>query len=223
MENTKKKGKGLVITLAIFMVVFATCAALLFTGVVKSPLVEEKKCTETKVDTKTTDDTKKTDTKTDTTTTKTADERYKEYITSLAASIKEKYVSDHEIHSESHESKDYYNAESYMYTNSSYGVAIKSNLELVYTSNGIRDQHIADNVVSFYNIHEGNGLDYFIYFITTDGKLHRTELIDHIFNNTELTIEDLDYKNIIEVKQGSAVAAVPIFIDIDGNVIFRNN
>ena len=220
MESTNKKKKNiLAIILGVILVAVTTFGVLLYTGIVKSPMVKEKDCTETSTKT---DDTKKTDTKT-TTTEKTADERYKEYVTGLAASIKEKYVSDHEIHSESHESKDYYNAESFMYTNSSYGVAIKSNLELVYTSNGIRDQHIADNVVSFYNIHEGNGLDYFIYFITTDGKLHRTELIDHIFNNTELTIEDLDYKNIIEVKQGSAVAAVPIFIDIDGNVIFRNN
>ena len=67
MENTNNKSKkGLIITLVVFMLAFATCAALLFTGVVKSPLVEEKKCTETKCDTKTTDDTKKTDTKTDT-------------------------------------------------------------------------------------------------------------------------------------------------------------
>ena len=54
MEN-KKSGKGLVICLTIFMLAFATCAALLFTGVVKSPLVKEKeckctKCTDTKTD-----------------------------------------------------------------------------------------------------------------------------------------------------------------------------
>ena len=60
MEN-KKNSKGLVITLVIFMLVFAACAALLFTGVIKSPMVKEKDCTETKcsVDTKTDDDTKK--------------------------------------------------------------------------------------------------------------------------------------------------------------------
>ena len=64
MEN-KKSGKGLVICLTIFMLVFATCTALLFTGVIKSPMVKcEDKVVE-KTSTKTDDDTKKTDTKTD--------------------------------------------------------------------------------------------------------------------------------------------------------------
>lgn len=44
MENTKK-GNGLVITLIIIVVALATCATLLFTGVVKSPFIDEKKCT----------------------------------------------------------------------------------------------------------------------------------------------------------------------------------
>ena len=59
MEKTnKKKGKGLIITLIVLLVAFAACAALLFTGVIKSPLVKEKKCAKC-TETKTTDDKKK--------------------------------------------------------------------------------------------------------------------------------------------------------------------
>jgi len=75
MEN-KKKGKGLVITLTILLVACAACAALLFTGVVKSPLVKYEDKTTEKTSTKTDDDTKKestTDDDTKKSTTKVSD------------------------------------------------------------------------------------------------------------------------------------------------------
>ena len=220
MAENKRSCKGLVITLVIFMVAFATFAALLFTGVVKSPLVKWEKKTVEKTSTRTDDDTKKSST-----TEKTADERYKEYITNLAASIKKNYVSDHVIPEGGYESNDHYNSERFGNASQGfYAVGVTSNLELVYSFNDKKDVKIADNVVSFYTIFVGNGGMKTLYYITTDGVIHSANLEMHLYNGDELKINDLEYKNIVEVKTGATYSAsVPIFIDIDGNVIFRNN
>ncbi|MBR3116702.1 MAG: hypothetical protein IKF36_02365 [Bacilli bacterium] len=221
MEKPKKKTNILAIILGVILVAVTTFGVLLYTGVVKSPMVKEKDCTET---TTKKDDTKKTDTKTDTT--KSADERYKEYITNLAASIKENYISDHKIDEGGYETSDKYNSQRIFGGSDrvGYGVAIKSNLELVYSYQTTDERHIADNVVSFYPVYVGNGGYKTLYYITTDGVVHSANLELHLFDNQDLKITDLDYKNIIEVKSGTTYsAAVPIFVDIDGNVIFRNN
>ena len=59
MAENKKSGKGLVITLIVLLVAFAACAALLFTGVIKSPMVKCEEKTTEKTNTKTDSDTKK--------------------------------------------------------------------------------------------------------------------------------------------------------------------
>ena len=52
MENNKK-GNGLVVFLVVLVLLLAVGGTLLFTGVVKSPLIKETKCKETKCNTKT--------------------------------------------------------------------------------------------------------------------------------------------------------------------------
>ncbi|MBQ3475207.1 MAG: hypothetical protein IJH20_03460 [Bacilli bacterium] len=220
MENTNKKsGKGLVITLVIFMLAFAACAALLFTGVVKSPMVKEKDCKETKCDTTTKNDTKKTDTKTST----TADERYKEYISNLAASIKENSKFEEDpmtqglvgIFFESYKNEVFGSEVKY------YSVELTKDLELVYSYGDTKRQKVADNVVSYYRIHVGNGDSYRFYYITTDGTIHSVNLEETIYLGKTLDVKDLEYKNIVEVRQGSTVAGFPVFVDIEGK-IFKN-
>ena len=224
MENTKKKsGKGLVICLTIFMLVFAACAALLFTGVIKSPMVKcEEKVVE-KTSTKTADDTKKSST-----TEKTADERYKEYISGLAESIKKNYISDHKVDEGGYETSDQYNSSRHGNTsNGIYTISVTSNLELVYSflptsSVSTEEKKLADNVVSYYDVYTGNGAMSTLYFITTDGVVHKANLEQNLYNGEELVITDLEYKNIIEVKAGSHWGgAMPIFVDIDGNVYMK--
>lgn len=216
----RKSNKGLVICLIILLLAFVCISILLGMGIVKSPFVKCDDCKDKT--TVVTNDDKKADTKT--VTSKTADERYKEYISNLASSIKENYVSDHEIDEASHESKDKYNRASLKggEYNNGYVVAIKSNLDLVYNYMTTDDRVIAKDVVSFYVIHEGNGIYKTLYYITSDGKLHSVNLELHFFENEELKTKDLEYKNIVEVKQGSSTGGRAIFVDIDGNVTFGN-
>ena len=215
MENTNNKSKkGLIITLVVFMLAFATCAALLFTGVVKSPLVEEKKCTETKCDTKTTDDTKKTDTKTDATTEKTADERYKEYIDNLSKSIEKQKITF------------------YYRTNGGYSfqIIIDNNKNLLIggdapTFNRMANK-VADGVIDFFITGVGNGGFHSIYYLNTNGELYRASL-ETSFENNQFEFEKVEVKNIVGVKpivtsNGVEAANSAAFIDIDGNMVTNN-
>ena len=165
------------------------------------------------------------DTKKDSSTVQTSEERYKTYLDSLAASIKKNYVSSHETEENQYEkwTKDKYNRQTFSVLDKWYSVAITSNLELVYSFGETKDQKIADNVVSFYTIHTGNGAYKSLYFITTDGKVHSANIETFLYENSTLEVKDLEFKNIIEVKQGTSTAAIPIYIDIDGNVIFNKN
>ena len=77
MEKPKKRTNILAIILGVILVAVTTFGVLLYTGVVKSPMVKEKdcscpKCTDTK-----TDNTKKTDTKT---TDKVTETRYYQFV-----------------------------------------------------------------------------------------------------------------------------------------------
>ena len=215
-KKEKKNNNGLVAFLVILLLVFAAGSVLLFTGVVKSPMV---KCEETK-EIIYEDDTKK-----DSSTVQTSEERYKKYLDSLAASIKKNYVSSHETEENQYEkwTKDKYNRQTFSVLDKWYSVAVTSNLELVYSYGEAKDQHIDDNVVSFFTIHTGNGVYKSLYYITTDGKLHVANLESFLYENEVLKKEELEFKNIIEVKQGTSTAAIPIYIDIDGNVIFNKN
>ncbi|MBQ3475105.1 MAG: hypothetical protein IJH20_02945 [Bacilli bacterium] len=209
MEN-KKSGKGLVICLTIFMLVFAACAVLLFTGVIKSPMVKCEDKTTEKTSTKTDDDTKKSST-----TEKTVDERYKDYLNNLANEIKEKSKFDDGTLEADLPGivNSTYDFESKMYT-----VSINKNLELTFTGNGYSNYKIADNVVLYNRIFYGNGGYSNIYYITTDGKIHMSNMEAVAFLGKEPNITDVDKKNIVNIIQGSSSAGFPIFIDIEGNV-----
>ena len=204
MEN--KKGNGLTIFLIILVLIFAIVGTLLFTGVIKSPLV---KCNEKEVVENNTinDNTKK-----DTTTVvqKTADERYKEYLTNLANSIKTNYLADAD--------------EIKGFTNNNWGSAeLNQNLELIArklndNTNELDTYKIADNVVSFTATGNGQGAYYSVYYITADGKLYQAKKTDLSIDAYE--IKELENKNIIEIRIGSMMyyGQVPIFVDIDGNI-----
>lgn len=235
MENNKK-GNGLVILLIVLLLVFASVSVLFITGVIKSPFVKETTNVETSNKTTITTESETTNSETvnnsstnEQTTkvvTKSSDERYKEFITNLASSIKKNYINDHKQIEGSYETSDIYNSERMRggANNNGYTVAVKNNLELIYSYQTTDERHIADNVVSFFDVYVGNGGYKTLYFITTDGVLHSVNLELHLFENEELKIADLDYKNIVEIKTGATTSAsVPIFIDIDGNVIFRKN
>ena len=106
-----------------------------------------------------------------------------------------------------------YDFESKMYT-----VSINKNLELTFTGNGYSNYKIADNVVLYNRIFYGNGGYSNIYYITTDGKIHMSNMEAVAFLGKEPNITDVDKKNIVNIIQGSSSAGFPIFIDIEGNV-----
>ncbi|MBQ3475208.1 MAG: hypothetical protein IJH20_03465 [Bacilli bacterium] len=227
MEN-KKSGKGLIITLVVLLIAFAACAVLLFTGVVKSPMVKcEEKVVE-KTSTKTDDDAKKSST-----TEKTADERYKEYVSNLASEIKAYYNNSKgrttSLSSYASDSfKVYYDVYSGF---GSYRLSISNNLELLMDASNPNNEELyskyklADNVVAYFVKHLGNGVPSTLYYITSDAKLHSIEVETTLSQGSkDFTAKDLDKKNIVNIEQATFVDAGGedvLFIDIDGNAIGR--
>lgn len=218
MAENKKSGKGLIIFLIILVIALATVGTLLFTGVIKSPMVKCEEKTTEKTDTKTDSDTKKSST-----TEKTVEERYKDYINNLANEIKEKSkFEDGTVESTLNGIiNDTYNNVSLTDSSDSkwnYTVSITKDLDLLVTGNGYTDYKIGSNVVSYYRIFYGQSGFSNIYFITTDGVLHSFNLEPFIYGGKEPSVKALDKKNIVEVRQGSTTAKYPIFVDIDGNL-----
>lgn len=225
MAENKKSGKGLVITLIVLLVAFAACAALLFTGVIKSPMVKcEEKVVE-KTSTKTDDDTKKSST-----TEKSADERYKDYISKLAEDIKGYYNNSKgqntALQSYASDTFDVYMDQGF----GTYRLRINNNLELVMdvtkpnNESLYQGQKLADNVVAYFVKHLGNGIPSTLFYITTEGKLYSAELETALGEGKFDSLEkkELDKKNIVNIEQATFVEAGGedvLFIDIDGNVI----
>lgn len=217
MENTNVKSKkGLVIFLIIVMIVLFAVLTLFFAGILKSPFVKE---TSTVTNTSTTSETTK-----ETSTTKTSNERYKDYISNLAKSIDEKYkeVKDYEnpgLNNESVYNKNDVTGLGYIIT-----INEKKELKIKYISGVDKvnpdyvDYKIADNVVSYYRIHIGNGEYYSLFYITTEGKVYSASIENGI--ETAITTKEVEnVKNIVEVKEGSGLTAgFPIYVDIDGNI-----
>ena len=219
----KKSNTGLVIFLVILLIAVTAVCTLLATGVVKSPFVKEDCKDKTTV---VTNDDKKADNKT--VTSKTADERYKEYIANLAKNVKEKSSFEaNTIEGQfSGYTNDVYNNNYYNNGDETdyYNISITKDLELIinYGDSTFKEYKIADNVVTYSRIHTGNGGMTSLYYITTDGKVHSVNIEASIYGGKAVSIADLDKKNIIEIKQGSTSAGFPVFIDIDGNVTFGN-
>ena len=218
MEKTeKKKGNtGLLVFLIILVMGLVVFSTLLFTGVMKSPLV---KC-ETKPST------------TNITTEKTPDERYKEYIKNLADSIKKNYVGDYKsvVTNSAEEYKYNKSSDSYYFKSTNmYTLEITSDLKLLYvvpSGSGPDYSKVADDVVSYFNIYVGNGGYHTLYFITTDGTLHSANVDEVLNEGKQLVVKDLEYKNIVEVKGGiegneHTGSHMPIFVDIEGNLIMK--
>ena len=90
------------------------------------------------------------------------------------------------------------------------------------------DYKIADNVLSFYLITEGQDSGKNLYFINSDGTVGSADIEYGVVNNGVVNIKsDLGYKNIVSIVQGgfglefSGVHSA-IFIDINGNM-YNNN
>ena len=110
-----------------------------------------------------------------------------------------------------------------------YTLEITSDLKLLYvipSGSGLDYSKVADDVVSYFNIFEGNGGYHTLYFITTDGTLHSANVDEVLNEGKQLVVKDLEYKNIVEVKGGvdgneHTASHMPIFVDIDGNLIIK--
>ena len=87
---------------------------------------------------------------------------------------------------------------------------------------------IADQVLSFYVIREGQDIGNNLYFINNDGTVGSADIEYGVLNNGTISIEnDLGYKNIVSVVNGGfglehSGGAGAIFIDINGNIYNQN-
>ena len=152
---------------------------------------------------------------------KTADERYKDYLDNLSKSIQKTYVN--ETPTEDY-STSIVNTSVIEKTElgSTYLIEIDNKLELKVSSQeaNLNDYKIADNVVSYYIIHTGNGGFSTLYYINSSGKVYSANVENAIYNKTNIETKEItDVKNIIEIKEGSSTSGFPLFVDIDGNII----
>ena len=143
---------------------------------------------------------------------KTADERYKEYLDNLVKSIKKTYVNSNK--------EDDYSTElsniTYVEKKDMDPYSISITKDLILTVGG---EELSDKAVSYFNVHTGNGDYNTLYFITTEGKVYSANYESSRVELKEPEVKEITgLKNIIEVKDGSSTAGVPIFVDIDGNL-----
>ena len=100
-------------------------------------------------------------------------------------------------------------------------------LKVIYYSrdNSSDSKFIANDVLSYYIIHYGNGGYKGLYFIYKDGSVGFANIEQAYMNNEDITIKSIDnVKNIVTIVQGSFSDGLsghrgPIYIDIDGNMI----
>ncbi len=155
---------------------------------------------------------------------KTADERYKEYLSNLSKSIKKQYVDDStEKNAYSASTKNTTRVEKEELSGA-YTVEINNNLELIINSSSFNldNYKISDNVLSYYIIHTGNGGFSSLYYITKDGKVYSANTEIAMYNGSTIQSKEVDVKNIVEIKEGASTAGFPLFVDIDGNIFTPN-
>ena len=81
---------------------------------------------------------------------------------------------------------------------------------------------IADNVLSFYVINDGQNFGNMLYFINEDGTVGKADA-EYRMNNEISVIKDIGYKNIVSIISGTFGDEFtgyhgPIFIDIKGKI-----
>ena len=81
---------------------------------------------------------------------------------------------------------------------------------------------IADNVLSFYVINDGQNFGNMLYFISEDGTVGKADT-EYRMNDNISVIKDIGYKNIVSIISGTfgdefAGYEGPIFIDINGRI-----
>lgn len=150
--------------------------------------------------------------------TKTAEERYKDYLDNLKVSINRTYIDNGGENTYSLPIINTSRVENTMLSEV-YNIKIDKNLELTIDSDSLNNYKIADNVLSYYIIHTGNGGFSSLYYITTEGKVFIADVENAIYNKTTIQTKEIDVKNIVEIKEGSSTAGFPMFVDIDGNII----
>jgi len=140
-------------------------------------------------------------------------DKYAEYLESLSNSITKTYT-EH-----TYAMDNYFNE---MFS-LKYTIAMNQNKGLFL--NGYK---IASNVLKYYVIPFGNGGYKSLYYITTEGKLFKSEHEEYLNEDkNDINTQELDYKNIVEIipgiysTDGLAKTYSPIFIDVDGNMFIE--
>lgn len=102
----------------------------------------------------------------------------------------------------------------------------KGSLYVKYFNKELNDKYgtykLADNVLSFYVINDGQNFGNMLYFINEDGTVGKADT-EYRMNNNISVIKDIGYKNIVSIISGTfgddyTGTHGPIFIDINGNL-----
>lgn len=102
----------------------------------------------------------------------------------------------------------------------------KGTLYVRYFNKELNDKYgkykIADNVLSFYVINDGQNFGNMLYFINEDGTVGKASA-EYRMNDNISVIKDIGYKNIVSIISGTFGDEFtgyhgPIFIDINGKI-----
>ena len=102
----------------------------------------------------------------------------------------------------------------------------KGTLYVRYFNKELNDKYgkykIADNVLSFYVINDGQNFGNMLYFISEDGTVGKASA-EYRMNDNISVIKDIGYKNIVSIISGTFGDEFtgyhgPIFIDINGKI-----
>jgi hypothetical protein len=197
-NNPSPKSNNVVLIVIIAIVLFAA-GVLVGKYVLTTTEINKEENTNIKENTNTTDDS-----------TTIEVDKYAEYLENLEASMNKSYTAY--THPKIRVSNEMLSL--------TYIIKITNDNELMLDS-----KKVADDVVSMFVVPNGNGGFNSLYFINKEGKLSVAKHEEYLYNKeTTLSIESLDYENIVNVTSGiqstdgMAGTYTPIFTDIDGNV-----
>lgn len=213
MKSEKENLSTLTIVLILLVVVFAASTAILFKLSTKeAKLSSDSKCTNIN---------KANEGNINTVEIKA--NNYRDYINNLENNIHEYFKKNPNI--------DGFSSFVYNSGNGGYRLKINKNLELIadnasgeYSSALSGEYKIADNVVSFFRIHTGNGLFHTIYYINKDGNLFSVNFEEGLESRdmTGIKTEALKLDNVVNVVTGTYPdddAERALFVTIDGKVL----
>ena len=83
---------------------------------------------------------------------------------------------------------------------------------------------IADNVLEYFVVNNGNGGAQSLYYIDTKGNIYSVDHENSLSEKSEIKSNKLSYKNIVSVLPGvHGNSRGPIFVDIEGNMYVGEN